>query len=107
MLSKRATKVHAIIPAMHAVECDVDMAEGRTIQVRGVDPVVAAALERAAKERGMSLSAYIREWLGDLTTRQIAFDDWWANRPPVASRALTQEDLDAVKSERESRLDWR
>jgi len=82
------------------------MADGRTIQVHGVDPAVVEMLECRAKERGVSLSAYIREWLGDHVARQIASDEWWRNRPEPIGLPLTQKDIDDCKAERDARPTW-
>jgi len=79
------------------------MTEGRTIQVRGVDPGVAEALERAAKAAGVSLSAYLREELSDVVRRLDATDEWWRNRPPSTGGRVTQDEIDDWKRERDAR----
>ena len=95
---------------MHAVSYDEVMAEGRTIQVRGVDPAVADALERAASAAGVSLSAYLRERLGEVVWRDAALDAWWETLPSPDGPAQTpderQAEIDAWKAERDASGEW-
>ncbi len=88
---------------MHALKYDAVVAEGRTIQVRGVEPAIVDALERTAAAEGLSLSAYLRRELSDTVRRREAWETWWRNRPPSTGGRVTQEEIDDWKSERDAR----
>jgi len=82
------------------------MADGRILQIRDMDPRVMAGFEEMARERGQSLAAYLRGELADLYYRKRALEDWWRDRPESIGRALTQEDIDDWKAERDAGREW-
>jgi len=80
---------------MHAIAYPEVMAEGRTIQVRDVDPDLYEALVRMADERGLSLSAFLRLELARITDLRAARAAWRARRPePIPG--LTHESIVAT-----------
>jgi len=79
------------------------MAEARTIQIRGIAPEVADDLERAAKARGQTLSAYLRDRLTEIADRRRIWQEWWDKRPaPLPAPQDRQAQIDADKAERDA-----
>lgn len=56
---------------------------GVTIQVRDVDPETKARLDAAAKAAGKSLSAYLREKLGEMAAQPKRELGWLEHLGPV------------------------
>ena len=85
---------------MHALTYPEAMVEGRTIQIRGVEPWVADALERQAAQRGTSLSAYLRQELAHVVDVREARARWLADRPAAVEGITRQQLVDIIRDAR-------
>ena len=78
------------------------MSQSKVIDIRNLQPEVHAVLVQRAKQRGVSLSAYLRDVL--IKHAQTAtLDEVLDALPPPNVKITAQEIVDGIHAERESR----